>query len=426
VAARISNRVLGVVFVIAAAATLMALVFLRALLRPVGLLASAVGRLGRGKVGEQVNADADDELGDLARAFNLMSRDLAATTVSRDFLDRIMSSLGDGVVVADRDGKIRLLNPAALALLGGDREGWMNVPVESLFEGTARDALAAARAKGGPVEFESALRREGGDLPVLCSAAALPERGSNAIVVTLKDISQRKRIELALARSNEELEQFAFVASHDLQEPLRKVAGFCQLLQRRYSEKLGPEGAQYVASAVEGSLRMRNLIADLLAFARIGREERPFAEVDVAEVVADTVATLQPVIAESGGKVSWGRLPRVQGDRVDLGRLFQNLLSNALKFRSERPPLVRIEARRAGPLWEFTVADNGIGIDPAFQDRLFVVFQRLHGRGRYPGTGIGLAICKKIAARHGGRIWVESRPGEGSTFHFTVSTRRPT
>jgi signal transduction histidine kinase len=227
---------------------------------------------------------------------------------------------------------------------------------------------------------------------------------------------------IALERSNAELEQFAYVASHDLQEPLRKVTSFCQMLERRYAGQLDERGEQYIAFAVDGAKRMQALINDLLAFSRVGRIERPRELVDVGELVAHTTSALALSIEETGAAVEVeGRLPEVHGERTLLGLVLQNLISNAIKFRADEPPHVRVSARRDGDLWEFAVADNGIGIEPQYADRIFIIFQRLHARDAYDGTGIGLAMCRKVIEYHGGHIWLQAaQNGNGSTFCFTL------
>jgi PAS domain S-box-containing protein len=223
-----------------------------------------------------------------------------------------------------------------------------------------------------------------------------------------------------LARSNAELEQFAYVASHDLQEPLRAVTSYTKLLSKRYSGQLDAKAEEYIAFAVEGATRMQQLIKDLLMYSRVGRRGNELVPVDFVAVFQAAVANLEVAVAESGATLTHGELPTVKGDFTQLVQLVQNLLSNALKYRSDLAPVIHVSAYRQNGNWRFAVRDNGIGIDPKYSDRIFQVFQRLHTRDEYPGTGIGLAICKKIVERHGGRIWVESAPGQGSTFYFTI------
>lgn len=222
-----------------------------------------------------------------------------------------------------------------------------------------------------------------------------------------------------LERSNADLEQFAYVASHDLQEPLRKVASFCQLLQRRYQGLLDERGEQYIEYAVDGAKRMQGLINDLLAFSRVGRNPGEHVVVETGRLVDDALANLEVALSLSGGKVERGELPEVRVEPALMTAVFQNLIGNALKFNGETPPEVRVTAERDGDDWVFSVSDNGIGIDPEYAERIFALFQRLHTRNAYPGTGIGLALCRRIVEYHGGRIWLDTE-AEDTTFRFTL------
>ncbi|MFL6130199.1 MAG: sensor histidine kinase [Mycobacteriales bacterium] len=228
-----------------------------------------------------------------------------------------------------------------------------------------------------------------------------------------------------LERSNTELEQFAYVASHDLQEPLRKVASFTQLLERRYHGQLDARADQYIAFAVDGAKRMQILINDLLAFSRVGRLLHEHVEVEADDLVAQALSNLSMAVEETGTEVTVDELPRVSGDVSLLTGVFQNLISNAVKFRGATRPRVHVGVRDAGDRWEFSVADNGIGIPPEYADRIFVIFQRLHPKDAYPGTGIGLAMCRKIVEYHGGRIWLDTDTGAGATFRFTLPKIAP-
>jgi signal transduction histidine kinase len=223
-----------------------------------------------------------------------------------------------------------------------------------------------------------------------------------------------------LERSNSELEQFAYVASHDLQEPLRKVASFCQLLQRRYVGQLDERADQYIEFAVDGAKRMQVLIDDLLAFSRVGRVEREPALISCASALSAARVNLTAEIRDSGAMIESVELPVVRAEFSLITSLFQNLLSNAIKFRGDKPPRIAISARRQDEFWLFTFADNGIGIEPEYADRIFVIFQRLHDRASYSGTGIGLAMCRKIVEYYGGRIWLETTVSAGATFCFTL------
>jgi signal transduction histidine kinase len=223
-----------------------------------------------------------------------------------------------------------------------------------------------------------------------------------------------------LERSNSELEQFAYVASHDLQEPLRKVASFCQLLQRRYIGQLDERADQYIEFAVDGAKRMQVLIDDLLAFSRVGRVEREAALISCASALSAARVNLAADIRESGAVIETDELPTVRAEFSLITSLFQNLLSNAIKFRADKPPRIAVSVLRDGEFWQFSVADNGIGIEPEYADRIFVIFQRLHDRASYSGTGIGLAMCRKIVEYYGGRIWLETTASAGATFSFTL------
>jgi light-regulated signal transduction histidine kinase (bacteriophytochrome) len=225
-----------------------------------------------------------------------------------------------------------------------------------------------------------------------------------------------------LKRSNTELEQFAYVASHDLQEPLRMVGSYCQLLKRRYAGKLDGDADEFIEFAVEGANRMQRLINDLLNYSRVGRRGEAFQALPAGDLVKIALGNLQAAIADGGATVEVGELPQVVGDRTLLAQLFQNLIGNAIKFRRDEPPVVRIAAVVDGGFAEFTVEDNGIGIEREYVDKVFLIFQRLHDRDKYAGTGIGLAIVKKVVEYHGGKIWIESEPGQGSRFQFTLPT----
>jgi len=237
------------------------------------------------------------------------------------------------------------------------------------------------------------------------------------------DITELKSTEDDLRRSNAELEQFAYVASHDLQEPLRTVSGMTQMLQQRYGGQLDARADEYIHFAVDASDRMQQLINDLLDFSRVERKGRPFAETNMENVLHAALANLQVAAAESGAQITHDPLPSVMADSGQLTLVLQNLIGNAIKFRGEQPPQIHISAERTEHGWQFTVQDNGIGIDPQYFDRVFLIFQRLHTRRKYPGTGIGLALCKKIVERHGGKMWIESELQHGAAVFFTLPER---
>ena len=250
---------------------------------------------------------------------------------------------------------------------------------------------------------------------------------ASACRVVLTDITDRKRAEdklhgvlAELERSNKDLEQFASIASHDLQEPLRMVASYTQLLAERYEGQLDEKAKKYIAYVVDGAIRLQRLVNDLLTYSRVGTRGNPIETTDAHALLGEAIRNLATTIEESKAIVTNEDLPMVRADAPQLGQVFQNLLANAIKFRGEDFPRVHVSARDEGCEWVFSVRDNGIGIDRQYAERIFVIFQRLHTRQEYPGTGIGLAVCKRIVERHGGKIWVESEPGKGSTFSFTV------
>jgi signal transduction histidine kinase len=271
---------------------------------------------------------------------------------------------------------------------------------------------AAARAAAGDMDqqLDLDLRDELGTLA----------RSFNTMLANLRLRTQAlARSNADLERSNADLEEFGYAVSHDLKEPLRSVYGFLELLKRRAGEKLDDRSHGYIDRSLAGADRMRLLIDDLLAYARVSAGPRTMQEVDLNRLVHDVLGGLEQSRQESGAHIEVGELPVLQGEPARLSALFQNLIANAIKFRRE-PPMIRIDAGVEGEEWHITVQDNGIGIDPEQSERVFQVFQRLHGKDEYPGTGIGLAVCKKIVERHGGRIWLESEPGVGTTFHFTL------
>ena len=268
----------------------------------------------------------------------------------------------------------------------------------------------------------------GGPRAMLLNARLLRQAESDAplILLAVEDVTERRKFEAlandhaaSLARSNRDLEEFAYVASHDLQEPLRMVVSYTQLLARRYTGKLDRDADEFIAYAVDGAKRMQRLISDLLDYSRLARKEVPLQPASAEEAFADALSALSAALADSGAKIEKDPLPAIRADQSQLIQLFQNLLGNALKFRSAVPLVIRVCAERDGAFWSFTVQDNGIGIDPQYFEKVFIIFERLHGVD-VPGTGIGLALCRKIVQRHGGRIWIESPPAGGTALRFTL------
>jgi PAS domain S-box-containing protein len=347
----------------------------------------------------------------------------------------------DGLVLVDRESMRTLdCNITAALRAGPTREEFLAAPIwertvpsrsrmelESLYD----EAIAMApRIQTTP---EHILKGPGGAVfPAEITRRAVQIDGRWVIVINSRDISERKRAEEELqhrledlARSNEELERFAYIASHDLTEPLRMVAGYTQLLERRCRDRLDGEALEFMDFIVGGTVRMKRLIDDLLAYSRVGRQVK-HQPVRMDDVLDDVLSNLQQLIAEKSAAIERGPLPVVTADRTAMTQLLQNLVGNALKFQgAATSAVVRIAASQQESGWTFTVADNGIGIAPEDFERIFVIFQRLHARKEYGGTGIGLAICKKIVERHGGRIWLESQPGVGTKFYFTLPRKAP-
>jgi signal transduction histidine kinase len=312
-----------------------------------------------------------------------------------------------------------LLVVAAVLVLGGVLAAGL-VLRRTVTRPLARLGAEARRVAGG--EFSRPMTQAAGPREVAQTSVeidAMRRRIVDELAAVEAARAQLEAQALELTRSNAELEQFAYVASHDLQEPLRKIASFCQGLQTHYGDELDARARQYIEFAVDGAKRMQALINDLLAFSRVGRSGRRPEPVALNEAVATARSALAHQLQSGGGRVEVGDLPTILGDRTQLVSLFQNLISNALKFHGADPPVVRIDAARRNGSWELTCADNGVGIEPEFVDRVFMIFQRLHSREAYEGTGIGLALARKIVEYHGGEIWVDPQYSRGACFRLT-------
>ena len=342
----------------------------------------------------------------------------------------MVESVPHGVVMVDGSGEIVFVNRQTERLFGYAREALLGQPIERIVPTRFRErhpefratyfADPQARAMGAGRDLFGR-RKDGTEIPVEIGLNPIETDEGLFVLASVVDISARKRAEEELRRSNEELERFAYVASHDLQEPLRTVTSYVQLLARRYRDKLDADAGEFIEFAVQGAMRMQRLIEDLLAFSRVGTRAAALVPTDANAALDAALENLKAAAGEAGATLTRGPLPTVLADPVQLGQLFTNLVGNAVKFRGTEPPRVQIGAERDATQWVFRVRDNGIGIDPQYFERIFVIFQRLHGRNEYPGTGIGLAVCRKIVERHGGRIWVESEEGGGATFSFTLS-----
>jgi len=340
----------------------------------------------------------------------------------------IVEAADDAIIGEDLDGNIVTWNGGARRLYGytakeaiGRSEAFL-IPPEMTNE--LYDILRTIRA-GRTLEHHETvrIRKDGKRLDISFTLSPIKDGQGKitGIAGIARDISKAKQAESDLRRSNAELEQFAFVASHDLQEPLRAMAGTVQILQRRYQGQLDARADEIIAHAVAAVTRMQTLVSDLLSFSRLARHGDPFEPTSFSQVLEDVSANLEVAIAESGAVITHGDLPEVVADASQMRQLLQNLMSNAIKFRGERPMEIHVSAVRDENTWMFAVTDNGPGIEAEYFERIFVIFQRLVTRDEYPGTGIGLAVCRKITERHGGRIWLESKMGVGSTFFFTIA-----
>jgi PAS domain S-box-containing protein len=360
----------------------------------------------------------------------------AALVASEAQLRTIVESLTEGLVVASIEGELLYWNQAAMEMQGfaGADECPRRLPeFTEVLELSGMDGAVwpveqwpLARILRGEHlrDLEARIRRIGSDWQrTFCYGGTTvkdPHGQPLLAIMTMDDITERKKSEEALRCSNENLEQFAYVASHDLQEPLRTMASFADLLESRYKHRLDRDADDFIDYIVDAAKRMQRLITDLLAYSRIGRPDALRSEVDCEAILSKVLTSIGPVIQESKAVITHDHLPILRGNESNVIQLFQNLVGNALKFRGPEAPRIHISAKKEHAYWLFSVRDNGIGIEDKYKDRVFLIFQRLHGKDKYAGTGIGLSICKKIVEGHGGAIWVESSLGKGSTFYFTM------
>jgi PAS domain S-box-containing protein len=362
--------------------------------------------------------------------------DITERKLAEERFRRVVEASPSGMIMTDPSGKIVLVNAEAERLLGYGRAELIGKPIEMLvppriqsehvrFRG-AFHGHPEARSMGSGRDLHI-VRKDGTELPVEIGLNPIHTPEGTMVLSAIIDISERNRAMQSLTeqreelqRSNSDLEQFAYVASHDLQEPLRMVATYTELLAERYRGKLDERADKYIGYAIDGAKRMQQLVKELLTYSRVSSQAKPPAVVATEALVRDVLGGLKVAIDESGAEIVCEELPQVRADPAQLGQVFQNLIGNALKFRAERAPRIRIGGDKSNGKCVFRVEDNGIGIDKEYSERVFQMFQRLHGRGRYEGSGIGLAIAKKIVERHGGRIWFDSEPGKGATFFFTM------
>src|SRR5947208_3272248 len=386
--------------------------------------------------------------------FTAFIRDITERKQAEEQFRLVVEAAPTGMVMVNGEGSILLVNMQLEKLFGYERSELVGQPIETLVPARFRGqhpghrrgffAAPSPRAMGAGRDLYG-LRKDGNEFPVEIGLNPIETPDGIAVMASIIDITERKRSETELqdlmrtleqrvaertkalaeharelARSNADLEKFAYASSHDLQEPLRMVTSYMQLLERRYKSQLDKRAQEYIGYAVDGAFRMRTLITDLLTYARVGAESLRYVPTDCSALLTECLENLKFSIKDSGARVTCDALPTVTADPTSLAQVFQNLLSNAIKYRRAAPPHIHVAAERKDGEVVLSVRDNGIGIDPEYFDRIFIIFQRLHTNAEYSGTGVGLAICKKIIERHGGRLWVDSKPGEGSTFYFTL------
>ena len=377
-----------------------------------------------------------DPAGNL-RGFSEFSHDLSESKESEARYRGLLEAAPDAMVVVNSSGEIVLLNVQAEKHFGYSRDELVGQQVKNIIpegfaerliaDGTRSAAEALAQQIGTGIELNGR-RKNGTEFPIEIMLSPLESAEGILVTAAIRDISERKKSEEHLVktvgelkRSNDELQQFAYVSSHDLQEPLRMVASYTELLAKRYKGRLDSDADEFIAFAVDGCNRMQGLIHDLLAYSRAGTTGKALCNVPGEDALQKALANLRITIEQSGAVVSHDSLPVIRTDETQLTQVFQNLVGNAIKYRRAELPRIHVSSTKNGDNeWIFSVRDNGLGIAPQYFERIFILFQRLHGRNEFEGTGIGLAICKKVLERLGGRIWVESQPEKGSVFYFAL------
>ncbi|GBD96452.1 MAG TPA: PAS domain S-box protein [Nitrospirae bacterium] len=360
-------------------------------------------------------------------------REAEALRLSEEKSSKAFRSSPDWIVISTlEDGRFIDVNDAFLRITGYRREEVIGRTAKQLgiwAEPDERDKMAAIIREHGKIrDHEARFCMKSGEIRIMLrSAEAIDLEGEKCIISVTHDITERKKAEEKikifaeeLEKRNRELEQFAYIVSHDLQAPLITAGGYLRLLERRYKEKLDSKAGEFITNAIEGTVRMQSLIRSLLDYARVDTRARDFKLIEASAVLNQALGNLKALLDESGAVVKYDNLPEVRADPVLLSQVFQNLIGNAIKFRGDEPPVIHLSGEKKDKVWLFSVRDNGIGIPPEETGRIFEVFHRSHDKSKYQGTGIGLAICKKIIEHHGGSIRVESAPGKGSTFFFTI------
>jgi PAS domain S-box-containing protein len=448
----------------------LAIVLARRFGRPIRIIMQNAERVADGElVMHDLPVSRRDEIGSLAASFQTMTEKLQAFTEGLELkvqkrtleLEQSTARLSESeerfrllveqvqdyaIILLDREGRVLTWNEGAQRLKGYRSEEILSHSIACIYTEQDRAAgllerlLTAARQSGRVTDEGWRVRKDGSQFwAEVVLTTQLDSHGQFVgFAKVTHDSTERKKAELALQaseqaltrytqeleRKNKDLELFTYVASHDLAEPLRMVSNFCGLLKRRYQGRLDADADEFIGYAVDGAARMQTLLQDLLALSRVESKAKPFQPTDCENLLAQTLANLRLLIEQHGAVVTHDSLPTLPADETQLSQVFQNLIGNAIKFHGKKPPKIHIAAVRQGEEYLFTVSDDGIGFDPKQASRIFVIFQRLHTKTEYPGTGIGLSICKKVVERHGGRIWAESTPGAGSRFFFTVPIRQ--
>ncbi len=440
--------IIAFIFVAAASG---ALILASNITAPLARLAAASNAAAKGNLSRIKDVRAKDkELITVVESFNEMTENLSRILISKDYVENVFQSINDSIVIINEEGRIKTVNSATLDMLGYSKDEIVDKPAGIIFgeeegEGDFRKIRYELTHQQGIENFTSSyVTKSQNQIEVIISGSLLTNREGTAydLVIVGKDITERKKQEeelqsmlVKLEQSNRELQDFAHIASHDLQEPLRKIMAFGDRLHSRYMDKLDEQGRDYLHRMRNAAVRMQSLIQSLLMYSRVTTKARPFVPVNLSSVVQEVLSDLEVRIQETGGQVlETDELPAVSADPHQMKQLFQNLIGNALKFnKKDEPPVVKISCRLVNgngngmynyasdkKLYEITVEDNGIGFDEQYSDRIFGVFQRLHGRNEYEGSGIGLSICRKIVMRHGGNITAKSSRGHGAKFVFTL------
>jgi len=431
----LENIILKLLFIIALTVEISGLLLTISISRSIqkGLseIIYATNSFAKGNLNARAKVFSLDEIGTLAYSFNKMSAKLEQSILeleqAQNKFKGLLESAPDAIIIMDKDGIIKLVNAQAEKLFEYERENLLSQSINLLIV----DNNKGSEVDRGKLFFKLSQthrlilnihgrKKNGHEFPIEINFSPLQTETESLVSVAIRDISERKYIK-ELERKNKELEQFVYIASHDLQEPLNTITSFISLIEEEHKDKLDKEGSAYIDYIRESANRMAMLITDILEYSRIGRKSQ-FEIMDCNEIVAQVIHDMNATLVETNAKITYGKLPAIRGYPIEIRLLFQNLISNAVKFQKKNvSPDIKISAFEENEFWHFTVKDNGIGIDEKHKDKIFIIFQRLHNLRKYDGTGIGLAHCKKIIELHHGKIWVESVEHEGSTFHFTLS-----